>query len=193
MRRPLRPQLRILVLPLRRTRWEVKGRTLDYFIKKRYNPGAMKQLIIIRHGEQDTLRHLSKKGELHVIALAEKLKPYVENQQLHICTSSASRAKDTAYALSGALGDRAGTPTLHKELWSDNEHPQDDERALSVIFKQSEDVDTLLVVTHLEYIRSIPPLFAQRILNITIPPQNLEKGDARIINCETKEAILIKP
>ena len=151
----------------------------------------MKQLVIIRDGAQNSRHRLSAVGVEQIKHVAKQLAPHLKGPRVHVCASKALRAMDSAYVLSAALDGWPGTPRFFQNLWSDAQHQQDNENALSLIFEGFQGIDTLLVVTHLAYTRDLPTLFAKRALGKEVPRVPLKKGHARLIDCETKEVIYL--
>ena len=159
----------------------------------------MKKLIIVRHGAYDfSSERINNYGKAQMCFLAENIDfeadmPHLETSAVQIITSSAPRAVDSAETIAGELGISLADIWKDPALWSDTEHPQDDETALDLIdqYASNPDTDVLIVVTHLEYARDLPEIFCSNVLNMHVQRTELEIGQSIIIDCEKKTTTII--
>lgn len=141
----------------------------------------MQNLILVRHGDYNEELHLSKAGAAQMLSLAKKLAPYL-GSKIRLLTSSADRAKESAEILGSAWDI---TPEEHAALWSQASRPQNLPRALALV-ERNTTADTVVVVTHLEYVENFPRFFAQKRLNTDLRYGSINKGEGGVIDCEKK-------
>jgi phosphohistidine phosphatase SixA len=143
----------------------------------------MKYVVFVRHGSySENTGRLNGCGVEQMRLLAEKLRLLSSDSgRFRLICSIAPRAVDSALELFDAL--KLDGFEAHGLLWSDNRHQQRDDAALELIRHRGEGADSLIVVSHLDYVRDLPPKFAKRTLGQTIETIELSKGQARLIDC----------
>lgn len=142
----------------------------------------MDKLIIIRHGDYDGV-NLSDFGKRQMAELGNRLMPQINGDVL-ILSSTAPRARESAEILGKAFNVSIED---HEILWSDRSHYEDFPKVLELVRSKKEEVDVLILVTHLEYVYGFPGHFGQTELEIsTFPYREIGKGTAWVIHCEGK-------
>ena len=115
------------------------------------------KLILVRHADYSGNSEdpeISSNGILKAKELANKVKQEVGNGDVIIWTSSAKRAQGTTQAMKEELQLVNEVKVLEK-LWSDDKHKEDYHWLLNEL--QSLKFDgTLIIVSHLEYVRVFP-------------------------------------
>jgi len=147
----------------------------------------MKTIIIVRHGEYETregIYRLSESGHEQMKQLGEEIASQLNGQSVALLSSTAPRALDSSEVLGELLGV---IPQEHELLWSDNDHSMNTEKALGLV-SQHEEVDVLIVVTHLEYSESLPGKLAHQYFGSDggFPYASPGKGGAWVISLEKK-------
>ena len=148
----------------------------------------MRYLVLVRHGDYGTDGRLSTSGREQMFRLSPLLKERIETEWVHIFSSSAPRAMDSATILSEAFKVSFAAAEM---WWSDDQHDYHPERALAFVREHGPSTDALMVVTHLEYTEEFPGYFARAELGVELPFMSVEKGDALVIDCEAKTIALI--
>lgn len=144
----------------------------------------METLIIARHGEYsgDDLNDYGA-GQMQTVGIKIKqlLRP---GNSVSIISSAAARASQSADVLSEVLG----VPVeIHKILWSDNTHREDEEAAYNIIMSK-ENYDVVVVVTHLEYSRDLPAYFAEKKnWGTRLSYEETPKGQAWVLDCTSRQ------
>lgn len=111
------------------------------------------KIILIRHGAYDDKKNLSSKGKEQYILLSEFLKLILEGN-INLISSPAPRAIQSAEVLGNNLKLKIDT---YYQLWSDNNHPYDFDWFESLLkARELEGCDTLIIVSHLEYVQDFP-------------------------------------
>jgi len=158
----------------------------------------MRKLVLVRHGEFDHEQvSLTEAGQEGMRRLAELLRPHVKTEFLRkrggirIVTSTALRAVQSGQVLAKELG--LHPPSQKSEfLWSDDDQPHENGKILRLIKEWGEFPAVVILITHFEIVRDIPPLFGRRVLRVkSIKTVELERSTSRLINCVTKKAIVI--
>jgi phosphohistidine phosphatase SixA len=116
------------------------------------------KLILVRHADYDgngVDPEVSEQGIQQAKKLAGKIKQeIVDSNAVVIWTSAALRAQGTTQAMKEELQLVNEVKVLEK-LWSDNKHKEDYHWLLNEL--QSLELDgTLIIVSHLEYVRVFP-------------------------------------
>jgi len=143
----------------------------------------MKYLILVRHGEYDRAYHLSSNGREQVVALAEKLKSFVNGSSVIIFTSIADRARESADILCSFFGVDY---EKHEILWSENDHPANFLGTLNLVRSNKDRADILILVTHIEYVEDFPSYFTENELGTKLRSTSVGKGEALVIDCQQK-------
>ncbi len=147
----------------------------------------MKTLVVVRHGTYSN-GHLDSYGQGQMRNIGLSLKEVVNGSKPLILASTAPRAAESAEIIGELLGV---TPEPHELLWSDDEHPQNFSGTLNLIKSKIGESECIILVTHLEYASWFPSYFGQKYLEVNFSDKEIGKGQAWIINCETKERKLI--
>lgn len=143
----------------------------------------MKQLIIVRHGDYKGDGHLSDQGKKQISQLTFRLKSLLNGDAVTIMSSTAPRAIDSAEIISNILGKNF---EKHEILWSGGSRTQNHEAVLNLLGDYEEEADTIILVTHYEYVKEFPKHFAARRLDTVWAEKTLDKGEACVINCKEK-------
>ena len=149
----------------------------------------MKNLIIVRHGSYNDELKLSRAGTKQMEALAKSLQPYIAGD-VRLLSSTADRATESAGVLAAAWGIEQVRG--YDVFWSDQWHDHNLAEALRRIRMHAE-ADTIVVVTHLEYAEELPPYIGKHLLNASLLRGNIEKGEALVIDCQTKMMSRVQP
>lgn len=142
----------------------------------------MRKLVIVRHAEAYYTGELKKEGLGILMSTSRYLKEIVGESSVEIICSSSRRALNTAELIKKVLFTQ-GVILGYSELWSDIEHSENLERALTIINKHS-NAEILIVVTHLEYAEDFLQYYILRKFGKHIDPTITPKGEAWICNCE---------
>lgn len=140
----------------------------------------MKQLIVVRHGECGQDNRLNYRGYAQMVALAGKLKPFINGESVLIITSPTDRTRESARILGTAFGSEIEE---YEVLWSENSHPEDFPGALELVRSQRDKADVLILVTHYEYTEGFPEFFAKEELEVKLHAREIKKGEALVIDC----------
>ncbi len=152
----------------------------------------MKRLIVVRHANYKGDMTISESGVRQMKELARRLKQHVEGRVVRMLTSTAPRAIGSADVLAASLNLSGYIEAL--SLRKDDEHWSDLREVLKLVREQLQDVDVLIVVTHLDHAEELPSFFAEEVLGKQgINPVGLMKGNAVIVDCETSEMEFIRP
>ncbi len=143
---------------------------------------ATKTLILVRNGSFDRRsRRLSRLGEAQMRALAPLLKPSLAPASTVLLASTAPQAQASAEILRVAFG--LPQMTLHEALHADADHPRDDRAVLDII-RQQGCFETVVLVTHLPYVRDFPGFTGRTFCRYGSWPvlPDPKNGDARILS-----------
>lgn len=143
----------------------------------------MKHLIIARHGHFGLDYKLSDRGRAQIVILADKLRSFTEGKKALILTSPAPRAHESAKTLIAVLGIES---EVHDILWSDEEHDWSMPKALDLIKSRQMVVDTLILMTHLEYVENLPYWFGKEFLQVELRSRDIDRGEAWVVDCQKK-------
>jgi len=116
----------------------------------------MHKLILVRHGSYDSkTSHLTVRGREEVERFAGLVAPFVSGTVSLLC-SETKRAFESAEILGGIFNAK---PLQKKGLWS---HPDDYPDCLGARrLIRDHEADTVIVVTHGEYVMDFPEFFAE--------------------------------
>lgn len=141
----------------------------------------MKKLVVVRHGQYGHDDHLNEVGRYWIKHLAKTLGVHLNGGSVLLLTSPADRARESAEIIGAHFGVELEE---HDVLWSEGIHPEDFPSALKLVQSRQREVDTLILVTHLEYVRGFPSYFARQELRVEIKCHPIEKGEAWVVDCE---------
>ncbi len=147
----------------------------------------MKRLVIVRHGEYGAMDHLNDNGKKQITQLTANPR-LQKTEKVTIFSSPARRAKESAEILGIFFGVKAEE---HAGLYDDSLPAF--ERTLNLIRSKKDEVDTVILVTHLEYTKFFPSYFAKMELGVSsFPPEkSVSYGRAWEIDCEHKTLTLL--
>lgn len=159
----------------------------------------LKKLVIIRHGEDDKRNHghLADWDVGRIQILAKNLKPHIvdhmPNQGVMFFSSTEPRAWDTALVLRIHLPE-ARYPEAHEVLWSENKHREDFPKALEFVRQKNQQLKpfVIILVTHEEYADGFLSYFCREEFNHEIQTPRIGKGEAIILDLETKTTVHLK-
>jgi phosphohistidine phosphatase SixA len=152
----------------------------------------MKKIIIARHGHYSG-RDLDQCGRGEMKAMGEALASLLGAHSIRVVSSTAPRALQSAEILS----DRLSVPVEeHRFLWTGPDSPRgclaDLNAALQLVKTAGE--DSMIIVTHLEFTDTLPWFLGKHLLgNDHFPRGNINKGQACVIDCETKTWTMLRP
>lgn len=151
----------------------------------------MNKLVITRHGPYGPDYCLNDRGRKQMRLLAEQLRPQIDGDKIVILSSTADRARQSAEILGEVLG---ATHQLHEVLWSEGSRLPNHGKVLELIRAHEGNAETLILVTHLEYGEEFPAHFGHHALGgIRLDGFGIEKGQAWVIDTETKRMALVAP
>lgn len=151
----------------------------------------MKRLIIVRHGDYENyVGNLTGVGRKRIEILARRLAPFVFGK-VAMLSSTAIRALETAEVLAVTLGGR-GIKTYDALLSSPGKCNL--KGALYAVKQAEKEVgaETFILSTHYEHAQFLPQYFGEKELGVTFEAREIERGEAWVIDCETKTLILIQ-
>lgn len=148
----------------------------------------MKRLIIVRHGSYGDNGRLNDRGRSQIESLTKKIQAMVGSDSIVILSSTADRAQESAEILSQMSGEFEN----HTVLWSESSRPPENQVVLDLV-KTKREADTVILVTHYEYVDTFPRFFGIRELNTDLNSRVIEKGEAWIVDCENKTLDLLQP
>lgn len=156
----------------------------------------MKHLIIVRHGDYGTDRRLSENGKNQITGISLRLVDLNPGKDCVILTSIAPRALDSA----DIIQEKFGITNYVKVpfFWSDNTAPsptyyrdRNPSKVMDIICEY-EDIDIVIVVSHLELVNEFPSFFAETQLGKNWNLPELEKGQAIHIDITEKSFRILK-
>ena len=150
-----------------------------------------KTLVIVRHGNYGDDDRLDDRGRKQIENLSTILKSGEASSLISgnivILSSTAPRAKDSAEILFRGL-NCASIELEHADiLWSGNDAPtsMSTEQVLQLIQRKADQpadpADVIIVVTHLEYVRSLPSRVGIEFY------KTLDKGEMLVVDMATKK------
>lgn len=148
----------------------------------------LRKLITARHGNYDSNLNLNQRGVNDITRLAEGLRPHLMGN-VKLLSSTAPRAIQSAEVLGKIIGVK---PEGHEVLWSDGSHPTDLPGVLKLVRESAELCDTLILMTHLEHGEAFPWYFGREELGVNIQSQEIQKGEAWVLDIETRQLTHVK-
>lgn len=149
----------------------------------------MKYLALVRDADSGVDGRLTTSGHEQMYRLSRQLKEHVGALSVRILSSSAPRAKDAATILSQAF--EVDSFEAEELWWSHSCEPGSLPYALARIRECAPSADVLVVVTHREYVDHLPERFGREELGVDLPPVNANKGEAVVIDCEQRSAVVL--
>lgn len=141
----------------------------------------MDKLCLVRHGRYNiTTGLLNEPGKEEMENLAKKLERFISGKSVVILSSKTPRARESADILSKYFQVEYEE---HGVLCSGPDKPEDLPEAFKLVQANSERADVLVIVTHMEYALKFPGYFIRQTLNLPSAVQEIEKGEAVIIDC----------
>lgn len=153
----------------------------------------MKKLILARHGHyhRDEDGHLTEYGERQMAELGRRLGSCLGSApRALILSSTAPRGLESARILGDVCAIRMEG---HEVLWADNQHAGSFRNAFALVESKKDEVDALILVTHLDYVARFPSYFADsRGIKLTNGGyEEVPNGAARAIDCELNTVVRI--
>ena len=148
----------------------------------------MHTLAIARHGIYDHKTELlSSHGQDQMRILASLVRhQYANEDRVRLLSSSAIRARDSSRIFAEVLGIE---PEFHDILWSGTDSPgpwMGNAAKVVDLVQGAQDADVVILMTHLEYTESLPREFGHRVLQTQFLTDEVEKGQAWVIDCIAK-------
>ncbi len=149
--------------------------------------GIMKKIVVIRHGQYDVVSgNLTKQGEGQIENLARSLRQKLLGKTF-ILTSPAPRTRQTANLLGELLHAEIQEQPI---LWSGGDAPPqtcfDPPAVLEFIVSLQQQVENVMVVTHWEYVETLPRLLSKKFLERPTALRSLARGEAWMIDLESQ-------
>ncbi len=138
----------------------------------------MKNIIIVRHGKYGRDGNLNEEGQSQIRSLAENIREHLGYSNI-IISSPAPIARQSADILADIFGI---TLEEHKVLYSKGYESVNLGETFELIESKKE-VDTIIVVTHLEYTEELPSCLANELFRKKIESEAVEKGHAWLLDC----------
>ena len=143
-------------------------------------PLCMSRIAIVRHGEFGVDNRLNKRGRAQMKKIARQIRESLDKgEKALILTSPADRAFDSAKVISGILKVPIED---HEVLWSEDHRPTDLSTAYQVIHSVKNKADLLVVVTHLEYLKSLPNYLGLMDLDMPYEEESIEIGKGVLLD-----------
>jgi phosphohistidine phosphatase SixA len=134
--------------------------------------------------------HLNDQGRDEMRRLVESVRGLLNADSTLILTSTANRARESAELIAAFL--KIKNVEEHEILLSDRSRPEDFPGVLKLIRTVKDGVDTLVLVTHLEYAKYFPSFFGEEELGAKLDYLlEIKKGQAWVIDCLQKNIFLI--
>ena len=144
----------------------------------------MKTLVVVRCFDLDFgTKSLTSHGNSEMQMLVDRLLPLFSGKKVHILSSVIQGAKDCAQILAKAFDVTVET---HDLLGSNHSLAVKLPAALQFVKSKCLEADVLILVTHLEFCKEFPSYYSSEVLEVAIPPVDMEKGEAVIIDCNDK-------
>lgn len=150
----------------------------------------MNHLVLARHGHYNDDGRLSKTGVRQIQSLSEKLKAICNGDSVLILSSPVDRARQSAEILSQNLETDL---EIHDILWSDCDHMEDFDGTIELVRLKLDQAQTLILVTHYEYVESFPAYFAKHELGVELASWLIDPGEAWVIDCRVKKISRLQP
>lgn len=149
----------------------------------------MLTLAFIRHGHHEN-DQVTDAGFRAVDALADALAPLLVGK-VGIIASPAGRTRQTADRLKRRLGLTEDIPTF-PVLWADQAHPANVALAAKTVAQAQSGLDSLLVVTHLDYARHLPVVFGEHCGHPKLASGlTVEPAQALVLCIDQKKTLLL--
>jgi phosphohistidine phosphatase SixA len=149
----------------------------------------MKNIIIARDGEEYHYK-LTKRGEIQTKALGELLKEYVNGGNAILFSSTAPWVLQSARILEEILNIKVEKYPI---LWSGSQKGTDLIKATELIKARCE-FETIIVMTHLEYVKYWPRYLAHKFFEkIDLKSFEIPKGHAWLLDCEEQRLKHLRP
>lgn len=142
----------------------------------------MKYLIVARHGQYGNDDRLDNVGRNQVSDLAKEIKNLQGMSRVIILSSTAARAFESAEILAKQLD----APLETHEILNTDISDYDPIGVLGLVRSKRNGTDTIVLVTHLEYVEYLPKYFAREELQVELPSHIIGYGKAWVIDCERK-------
>ncbi len=153
----------------------------------------MKNLFIARHGDYDMKNgQLTDEGRRKVAVLGGKIKTVTKTGSLHIMSSPAVRAYQSAEVLAGILGvaEIERVPYLGSDPDLEGSFSEFEVGSLNkmtnIVNSRINKADSVVMVTHYEVCKYFSPHYAKISLGFHDPLRELEKSEAFYFNLERK-------
>ncbi len=149
----------------------------------------MKYLILVRHGEYEKDGQLNIVGQEQMLYLAEKIKKYIiNNRSVAVFSSPTDRTSESAKIISKYFGVNF---EVTNALLSDGfDHPMNLSRLFEFV-KSKDDIDTVILVTHFDYVAYFPKYFSSQMWGVDLPSTEIGKGNAWLVDCQKKILLLL--
>lgn len=147
----------------------------------------MKKLIFVRYGAYDFDEHLNDYGKQSMISVAEKIKPFVKNENTCIVSAKIPRAIESALIISEYLDIFPVKSFL--ELYAADEINifPDPDKAIKIINSEGEKYNIVIAVISREYIETLPNYILESLGSKKEEKEiHLNGGQALILDYETK-------
>ncbi len=147
----------------------------------------MRKLILIRHGNYDSNRHLNPEGRQQIFEVIKKLKIFIRDKSLIVLTSTADRAIESAQIITSFFDCELLTfDLLHIE--DDNCSGLDVQEIINLIHLYDQEKEIIILVTHHPCLREFCQHFSTLELNTSLTTKTPGFGEVMIIDCVKKEA-----
>ena len=149
--------------------------------------GVLHKLFVCHHGEADQGGNLTQEGRWQMRKLGVQIKPFTQARSVRLISSTAECAKQSAAILIEMLGLK-DPPVTFDLLFPINEMSSN---ALVLVRALAQDVEVLIVVTHIQVTANLPNKFAEQELGTSVEAHSVETGKAVVIDCRYKTSRLI--
>ena len=150
----------------------------------------MKHLVVVRHGNNSG-GHLSEIGREQIDREVRRLKAICGGRVVRVLSSPVPWANESAERIANAFGvvleevEVLSSSSFTKRGWKP---------ALDLVQFHQNQVDLLILVTHLNYTETIVAQFGREVLGVKLSLRGyLENGGAWVVDCERKELVLWYP
>lgn len=148
----------------------------------------LKRIFVVRHGDYEG-NFLTSKGVADITRLAEIIRPSIVGQKGVIFSSVSMRALRSANVLGGKLVFKVEANAV---FFSDDNHPPAIPVILELITRKMEEVEVLIIVTHLEVADELPAYIAERFWDgRTYCGGEIRRGEAWNIDLEARTCTLM--
>jgi len=157
----------------------------------------VKHIFLVRHGAIDRHRLLSEEGKQQISDICVDIAQRAQGDT-RIVTSTAPRAIDSAQIIKRRLG--LMNHILEPFLWSydgprdeNNYTTNQNKTELLNVVKKHDDIDTLIVVGHVEILRDLPGLVLKEYLDQFEHTWDIQTGGCIHIRLEDKKWKVLTP